>query len=689
MKNCISGNSLFSLAQELDRSVKPDEPYDKQLPSSNFVLCRDAKGIPTATYGGNNWDFNPYRLSEKKLTPIYFDRFFDDDNAETKSLMNQSKWILFCLIYFSGKGTLGRIGASTLFDYSCEIKRAARYCYSTKDNPLIGVISLKELFENFVYLSAFVNDNKSNLGFNKRIPSILQHCTQIGEGQLGYKVCSRDNLEFGHTDSDQRAIIPSGIYLKMINRWGSKLNDLGDHRHSIRLFIEQFSDKQYGRCRKRQAEIQKHAEIEQYRYTPNITDALKDHQLDEVLSEFEITSIHSFMGCLSAIQQLCKNVIHLYTAMRDQEVMRLYCDCIYDQRVTEDVLGNNMDVVDEGRMISVISTTTKYSGYKKEAAWLAPTEVKRAVDLAREISLGLFSLTGEEAEPSEIPLFISTKNIVTNVGYLSSTFSHSAKVQSLFKFVIDKKDFEELRLSDPDRDFVSDDRFNIGESWPISSHQFRRSLAFYASSSGFISLPGLRKQFHHLTRQMTQYYRNGFERIKTIFGSWDENKKEFVLLPNHFAYEFQTGISMNVAHQIISDVIGSESSFFGATGSLIEQQKQEIANGNISIIEFREETIKLVENGKMAYRKSLFGGCTSVSNCNHFVLGNIISCLKCPDSIIDKEKLISMIQQSKAEMAEYEIGSAEYRLIEAELKKMHNYYETKIRRKELEIVQNG
>ncbi|MEW3673854.1 integrase, partial [Pseudomonas aeruginosa] len=92
----------------------------------------------------------------------------------------------------------------------------------------------------------------------------------------------------------------------------------------------------------------------------------------------------------------------------------------------------------------------------------------------------------------------------------------------------------------------------------LTSHQFRRSLAFYGSCSGFLSLPTLRAQFKHMTIQMARYYANGFDNLRTIFGYYDEKKIDFVLPYNHFAFEFQMAMPMSVANQLIADLLFKE-----------------------------------------------------------------------------------------------------------------------------------
>ncbi|WP_446918805.1 hypothetical protein, partial [Klebsiella pneumoniae] len=80
---------------------------------------------------------------------------------------------------------------------------------------------------------------------------------------------------------------------------------------------------------------------------------------------------------------------------------------------------------------------------------------------------------------------------------------------SWLNIMITKEDIFELKRIDPFRDWDSESKFNIGQYWPLQTHQLRRSLALYASKSGLVTLSSLRRQLQHLSAQMTLYYSRG------------------------------------------------------------------------------------------------------------------------------------------------------------------------------------
>ena len=63
---------LFS-SGEFPATSEPDNALHQYgKPAHDFVLCRDEAGNATAVYGDAVWDFNPYRLSARKIARINF-----------------------------------------------------------------------------------------------------------------------------------------------------------------------------------------------------------------------------------------------------------------------------------------------------------------------------------------------------------------------------------------------------------------------------------------------------------------------------------------------------------------------------------------------------------------------------------------------------------------------------------------
>lgn len=653
----------FSITCEPDNAL---HQYGK--PAPEFVLCRDEDVNATAVYADTVWDFNPCRLSANKIGKINFGTVFDEDGVEQKALIEEAKYLLYCLIYFSGGGRLGKLSVSTLCQYWIVLRIAMRFCLEQKQKSLVGALSLQQLFTVPVYLAAFVREKKFDGGV---LSGILQGLIRVGGERLGYAAVNPSDFHLKRPDRNQHPVIPTRIYLEIINLTGDLLDQINQGVGRFEEFIACFADQYYGvahSCQKTSGLGSK------AHWRPNMAQALKEHDLTSVfLGEFECSHKRNLQRALLNMQYVVKTVIHLYTGMREQEVLRMTYHCLSDQVVREAIVDEQGVERDKSQAVSVLSTTTKFTGYKKEGAWFAPSEVVKAVEVAQAICRGLVRLYNIELD-NRCPLFLNPSVLSytrssAEVGVADFTVRKGRK-SVLHTLLIQAEDLQELTQSDPSRDFYNDPEFAVGQPWPLSSHQFRRSLAFYGSSSGFVSLPTLRTQYKHMTIEMARYYSNNFENLRTVFGFYDEKKKEFMLPSNHFAFEYQMAMPMSVANQLIADLLFNEEPLFGGTGSYMEKQKERVRAGEIQIEDVRADTEQRVKSGAISYRPTLLGGCTKAGRCDSFLLGDYTECLSCEGAIIKPDKLNAAIEDATDELCSYAEGSGEYQIVKCEIERL-------------------
>lgn len=663
--------SLYSSGQ-FPAVCEPE--YASQLfgkPSPDFILCRDKYGNPTAVYGKPVWCFNAYRLSARKINRIIFSSVFFEDGPEQQALVEEGKYILFCLIYFAGGGRLGKLTASTLNQYWGVLRIAMRFCLEQKQKPMVGVLSLQQVFTTPVYLAAFI---QSANFMHYVLRGVLAALNRVGEERLGYAVLSPASYGLQRKGSKQHPVIPTRIYLNLINLAGDLLDQLYEGVDRFEAFIACFADEYYGITHKRQRSRGVGGKAH---WRPDILQALKDHGLTAIFAgEFSCNYNNNLQRVLLNMQYLVRTVVHLYTGMRDQEVMRMPYHCLSEAVARKAIVDDQGIERDKPLTVNVLSTTTKFTGYKKEGAWFASSEVVKAVKVAQAICRGLAKLYRIELDEN-CPLFLNPSIVVytknspeVGVSGLLMNRKQSAVFRSL---TIQPADLLETIQSDPSRDFYNEPEFAVGQPWPLSSHQFRRSLAFYGASSGFLSLPTLRSQFKHMTIQMARYYSNNYDNLRTIFGYFDDKKKAFVLPRNHFVFEFQMAMPMSVANQLIADLLFNEEPLFGGTGSYMEKQKNRVKTGEIQIEDVRVDTEQRVENGAINYRPTLLGGCTKVGRCDSFLLGDFTECLSCEGAIIKPAKLNSAIADAIEELSLYAEGSGEYQIVKSEIERMQAF----------------
>jgi len=684
MINNVFSSKVFSEFEHKNHCAPDDYIYtekEKHTPVGDFVLCRKKDGTPTAVYKNHKWDLNPYSLSASKIAVMHFSGGLDKASAKEKeNLISEMKYLMFCLMYFINSGHKGLLTPATLLNYFDMIRKVAKFCVQMKENPVVGILSLKEVFSNRTYLSAVCKDNDS-VTFNKKMPAFLNHLASLSVEKVGFTAVQSSDLKFGSVDSDQHPIIPIRIYLEYMDEFEGKINEVYNNAENLTDFLLEFKDPLFG-CSKA---TQKSYSVKKKFLRPTFHEAIEAYDLANLFNDiYKTNQKKSLTSVLTKIYFLVKNIIHLYTGMRSEEVLRLPYDCLMDYELTEDTLDDNGSVVDKARMINMISSTTKFEGYKKPASWLATEEVIKAVVVAKRISKAVSIIKGIES--SQRLLFESPSAITHKKDSSSAVVLFDRVADSFNSYYINKDDFDIVVASDPDRNFQDNPKFQIGNPWHLTSHQFRRSLAYYASGSGLVSMPTIKRQFKHTSLAMARYYSRNFEQIKTIFGFYDEEKGEYILPDGHMAYKFQMAMPINIADQILGDVTGDDNQLFGKTGSFIERQKEKLDRGDIHIMEVRQDTIKRLERGELSYRGTLLGGCTKIGSCDTAMLGEFTECLTCEGSIIKMNLVEKQIAESESELAIYEQDSCEYQLVNEDLKKLKNFRSHKLNIQEVEDV---
>lgn len=664
------------LNSRIASNVSPDSlPTDVWNPSADFVLCRDHDGNPTAIYGNDVWDFNPYRLSARRLRKINFAKVGVGASNRLR-LVDEVKKILFLLIYTIESGRLGKLSASSLVGYFEELRAMADFCVRQGAKPLVGELTIKQLLTNEIYLSGLILERGESVRFRAKLSALLRYLANAGAERLGYKVLQRRIAGSRRDAYEQHLVIPTRLYLNVINSLGDRLDLLRGKAKNIEDFISCFTDAFFGRTNLKQKQMG----VGGRRYhRPVFRVAVQMYELENVLiGDFLCSNRKNLPVAIASIQLVLKTIIHLYTGMRDQEVMRLTYDCLMEE-CTHAVFNSDGIEMEPERMVQIISTTTKYEGHRREESWLATKEVVDAVEIARAICSGLAKHF--KIPPEGCPLFLNPAILTyanSEVGVRD--YYHHVNAAWRDTLTISSADLSELSATDPLRNFKANPLFAVGNRWPLKSHQFRRSLAFYASNSGFVSLPTLRAQFKHLTIQMARYYANNFDKLKTIFGYYDDETGEFSIPSSHVSLEFQMGIPVSLSNQLIDDLFQGVGPIFGGTGSYIEKQKARVASGEIAIAELRSETVERMRRGELSYRSTLLGGCTKVGWCDLFMLGHFTACLSCEDSVINFDKLEDAIVMTNREVDKYEVGSGEFQVVSLELERLQKFKEKILKR---------
>lgn len=269
---------------------------------------------------------------------------------------------------------------------------------------------------------------------------------------------------------------------------------------------------------------------------------------------------------------------------------------------------------------------------------------------------------------SRYPLFVSTGYLALNgrppagveafqVQRLKINRKGETLVENEIRPLIQECDLQELEVIDPHRAWRSEKVFQIGKPWPLGTHQFRRSLAIYAQRSGIVSLPALRRQLQHITKEMSLYYAKGSLFARNYIEDHPEDSKL------HMAMEWRDAKPLSEALSYLRDVLLSEDDLFGGAG-VFEQQKKERG-----MLMSRDTTIRKFKRGEMAYKETPLGGCIKVGECDQVGLKVLhTECiLGCKNLIGNLPKLDRLIARPRKFVSTLNPATVEYRMEQSDL----------------------
>lgn len=399
----------------------------------------------------------------------------------------------------------------------------------------------------------------------------------------------------------QYAPLPTRIYAGLINNLSAELDDIEAHAPRLLACL-------------REALVE-HAKAKAVQTTNDIRIGpalIKKHALADYFERRQLDLVRPLLGLIPAVTevfQVCKLQIHVFSGMRHKEAGTLPYHCM-DRKIGK-----------HGRKHCLIAgTTTKFNkGRRLRTHWVTTdNEGFRAIRLAQRFAdviyegLGITPSKVDDAKDA-FPLFPSSyclpwgaSDYLPGAAMPTAKLSlSSAKDSFLARLcpVIEEEDIAELEEIDPFRVWRAEPDFAIGQLWPLTTHQLRRSLALYANASGLVRSASLRRQLQQLTLEMAHYYGRGSTFCKNFIEDDPEEYKK------HIALDWQDGEEEALVLAFTRDVINSTEPMFGGAGNFYTRQKE---RGEVMA---REDVAKEVKAGRLAWQPGPLGGCTNTDGC--------------------------------------------------------------------------
>lgn len=184
-----------------------------------------------------------------------------------------------------------------------------------------------------------------------------------------------------------------------------------------------------------------------------------------------------------------------FSGMRDSELDKLTPNSYYLDSLS-------------GRELHLLQSHTFKLGEKRET-WVTAAVSKTAIDLMSILTKRWRMEVQYPDEKYTNTLWVNQSlrshapKIITNWNLRLKLFCRH------FNVVVTKDDYQECVASNPRSQVKIEKQVVVGQPWPMSTHQFRRSLAFYCVKNRLSTLVALKQQFKHLYLAMAEWYTNG------------------------------------------------------------------------------------------------------------------------------------------------------------------------------------
>ena len=616
-----------------------DEDWGVRLPLDH-IICRDVDGTPHLV-SEFVWPWTAYTAGQKRCLLHFFywkqnsnrvSSNIEDITPEREARMRELQFLMTRQIFF------GREKApKTLYELLRYLHNVARFAEERS-------CTVKNVLSKSTLLDACGESLPDYaLGVWIEWVSFLRDLNP--ETQLGFTLAKpkrwadvlRRDKEY-RNNRRQVAPLPTRIYASLINNLMTELDEIEAHKSRLLTALHEA--------------ITAHAQVSMTSSRiPIGPDLIEKYNLGAYLEKrgFGRNSLRSIAGAITDVFRVCKLQIHVFSGMRDKEANSLPYHCMFDDK------GSH------GRKHCLITGfTTKFNkGRRLRTKWVT-TELDgfRAIRLAQEFSTATYSFL--DIKPSKDDDFKDNYPLFTSCDYLpwmarrELTVEHISTpklmiwdandlLRSRLCPLIEEEDIAELEEIDPFRSWRDEPEFAVGQRWPLTSHQLRRSLAVYANASGLVRLSSLRRQLQHMTREMAMYYGRGSTFCKNFISDDPVGYKK------HVAVDWQDGAEEAEMLAFVRDVLNSTEPMFGGAGNFYERQRE---RGEVMS---REEVSKQMKAGLLSYREGPLGGCTRPGVCETRKGLNLIDTVCATDGckhLIGKHsKIVQTIRLKRAAMA--------------------------------------
>lgn len=619
---------------------------DASTPNSNHIISRKRNGEILSTFGDDVWDFSLY--TPRPNARIHFEGIFSNEHGSLErqsqlasSIIQDSKLIILNLWYRR------QLSVNSVMALWIQIKYLARYA-------LFSGISFADALDKIEVIEFRLEGAESRYqewvrlaGLYNLIKHLVQLSHQVDDFHLIPSVNlinrlaeqSQKRVDEATREKIQTPVIPIRLLSELIDQSTETCLKFMEVITGVEKIWENYEvtkDRaqqgkiKIGKWRKNNATIARHI----WKY---IKETYPDSA--NLLAELQIDNIQELTDYIGYIQKTSAAMISQFTGMRVSELRAIPLNSYRRVTYGEEVI------------CGFDSYTFKFAGNSpKKQFWVTANQAElyfqSALASARLIYRFYYSLNIDSVHQDKYPLF---PNISSRVDSETPIFAvRPRRLQEGWRastnntlrreaFVITNEDLEEMQSFNPWVDF-SKKGIEVGKEFPFAWHMHRRSLVVYAARGG-VSIPVIANQLKHPIEKMTVYYADGSAYANNFVEKGSIQNEGLFDFINEFQEEFLT----TKIDTIGNDISNYEGILFGGAGATLQRQK----NKGIlpSIYEDRFLTEKEVRSGRLSYRRTAVGGCSSIEPCDRIAFTSILPCIDCGNAIFNDDTAEIMAEQ--------------------------------------------
>ncbi|HCE1506701.1 hypothetical protein [Vibrio hibernica] len=620
------------------------------------IVCKDAAGKVTVTFGDSDWNCLPFSR-KKAANNLTFTEF-----EQAPMLQRELKLLTFGWLFNKSPKQRKAASFSSVRTRVAKLKVAYRFLAL---NKLTSLTALSKQSHWQAFTKHLVDNEYSQSSLEQCFISInkASEFTPWHQLALGFTAPIKASIEakkLCDLQQQQTLVIPE----RLCDAIYGKAIELIEEAHPLRSLIahtenalqdnyvegKRFLDEKVAQG-KIYTFMNADGGIDKHKYASALQENQPNSVLDiiaplaEKLSHVMLSNGTDFKRYLGQLITSSYIVCGGFSGMRDSELDKLTPDSYFKDTF-------------DGRDYHMLQSHTFKLGEKRET-WVTAASSKLAIEL-------MSTLTKRWRSEVTYPDSKYTDSIWLNQMYRSKNpvliTGWSPRLQRFcqqFNMVVSEEDYQECLESNPRSLKRIEKSVAVGQPWPLTPHQFRRTLAFYCIKNRFGTLVALKQQFKHLYLAMTEWYTNGGKLASYRDLMVDEKVKAMLSDIN----------AESTANKIFKQW-HSDEKLAGTHGKAIMKMRGDVP----SIYSSWEVIYRAVKDGKLTLHGSLHSYCKNGYNCD---MDGVVApqfCVDCgsSSSIIDEEQAKWWQKKHRSLVAYMESGEA-FSVSE------HSHYITQVR----------